>query len=102
MRAGDGEWPNRVGCGCYCEVALLLTPIMPQNDGKAPGRTRACTVSAGGLAMYGWFALAAIVLVLWVAAVVTHFIVSAAIHLLLGVAVALFIVGLVLGRRTAL
>ena len=51
--------------------------------------------------MYGWFAVAAILLVLWIAAVVTHFIVSAVIHLLLGAAVALFVVGLVLGRRTA-
>jgi uncharacterized membrane protein YeaQ/YmgE (transglycosylase-associated protein family) len=51
--------------------------------------------------MYGWLFVAAILLGLWTAAVVTHFIVSAAIHLLLGAAVVLFVVGLVLGRRTA-
>jgi FtsH-binding integral membrane protein len=53
------------------------------------------------LAMYGWLVVAALLLGLWIAAVVTHFIVSAAIHLLLGAAVVLFVVGLVLGRRTA-
>jgi hypothetical protein len=51
--------------------------------------------------MYGLFAVAVILFVLWLVAVVTHFIVSGAIHLMLGAAVLLFIIGLVLGRRTA-
>jgi hypothetical protein len=36
-----------------------------------------------------------------ITAVVTHFIVSATIHILLGAAIALFILSVVLGRRTA-
>jgi hypothetical protein len=51
--------------------------------------------------MYAFVVLAVIFFALWLAAVVTHFVVSAAIHILLGAAVALFIIGLVLGRRTA-
>ena len=51
--------------------------------------------------MYAVIFLAALLFALWLAAVVTHFVVSAAIHVLLGAAVLLFIVGLVLGRRTA-
>jgi hypothetical protein len=50
--------------------------------------------------MYALFALAVILLVLWIVGVVTHFIVSATIHLLLAAAVLLFIIGMVLGRRT--
>jgi hypothetical protein len=44
--------------------------------------------------------LGVLLFVLWIAAVVSHFIVSAAIHLLLAGAVVSFILGLVLGRRT--
>ena len=51
--------------------------------------------------MYALIALAVILFAAWLAAVVTHFIASAAIHILLGAAVALFIIGLMLGRRTA-
>jgi hypothetical protein len=51
--------------------------------------------------MYPVVVLAVILFALWLAAVVTHFIVSAAIHILLGAAVALFIIGVMLGRRTA-
>jgi len=51
--------------------------------------------------MYALIALAVVLLALWLAAVVTHFVVGAAIHILLGAAVALFIIGVVLGRRTA-
>jgi hypothetical protein len=42
-----------------------------------------------------------ILFAVWLAALVTHFIVSAAIHILLGAAVALFIIGLMLGLRRA-
>jgi len=38
---------------------------------------------------------------LWLAAVVRHFVVSAAFHVLLAAAVALLLIGLMLGRRTA-
>lgn len=49
--------------------------------------------------MIGLFVLAVILFVIWIIAVVTHFVVSAAIHILLVVAIVLFIVGLFAGRR---
>jgi hypothetical protein len=46
------------------------------------------------------FAIAALLFVIWILALVTHFVVSTAIHLVLAAAVVMFIVGLVAGRRT--
>jgi hypothetical protein len=51
--------------------------------------------------MYALFAVALLLLIVWVIGMITHFVVSAAIHLLLAAAVILFIIGLVIGRRTA-
>jgi hypothetical protein len=51
--------------------------------------------------MNAFIVLAIVLLALWLAAAVTHVVVSAAIHILLGAAVVLFIIGLVLGRKTA-
>ena len=45
-------------------------------------------------------ALAVVLFVIWIAALVTHFIVSAAVHVFLVVAIILFIIGLMAGRRT--
>lgn len=50
--------------------------------------------------MIGLFILAIILFVVWIVALATHFIVSAAIHILLVVAVILFVIGLFAGRRT--
>ncbi len=50
--------------------------------------------------MYLLYTLAVILFVLWLVAVITHFVVSAAIHTVLVAAVVLFIVGLMMGRRT--
>ncbi len=50
--------------------------------------------------MYWLFTLAIILFVLWLIAVITHFVVSAAIHVVLAVAIVLFIVGMFTGRRT--
>lgn len=46
------------------------------------------------------FTLAVILFVLWIIGLVTHFVVSAAIHILLVAAIVLFIIGLFAGRRT--
>jgi hypothetical protein len=46
------------------------------------------------------FVLAVILFVIWIIAIVTHFVLSAAIHLLLVAAIVLFIIGLFAGRRT--
>lgn len=53
--------------------------------------------------MYALFAVALILFVLWLIAVITHFVVSAAIHVVLAAAVVFFILGVVMGlpQRTA-
>jgi hypothetical protein len=50
--------------------------------------------------MAGLFIVGVILVILWIVALITHFVVSAAIHLLLAAAIIMFIVGLVAGRRT--
>ncbi len=51
--------------------------------------------------MWALYVLAVVLFVIWIAAVVTHFVVSAAIHVLLGAALVLFVIGLFMGRRSA-
>ena len=46
------------------------------------------------------FVLAVILFMFWIVAVITHFVISAAIHVVLGIAILLFIVGLITGRRS--
>jgi len=50
--------------------------------------------------MGGLYIVGLILLIVWIVALVTHFVVSAAIHLLLAAAIIMFVVGLVAGRRT--
>ncbi len=50
--------------------------------------------------MVALFVIAILLSILWIVALVTRFVVSAAIHILLIAAIVLFIVGLFTGRRT--
>lgn len=51
--------------------------------------------------MAGLYTLAAVLFVLWLIAVLTHFVASAAIHIVLVVAIVLFIIGFFSGSRRA-
>ncbi len=50
--------------------------------------------------MVALFVIAILLSILWIVALVTHFVVSAATHILLIAAIVLFIIGLFAGRRT--